>query len=112
MFGDFFTSPADLPIKHAGMKRSSRWPAVRLVHLLGHSTCAACGGTKSLNVHHIKPFHLYPSLELEPSNLLTLCEANGLSCHLQYGHLRSWPSYNATAVEDAAAWLQKIRGRP
>jgi 5-methylcytosine-specific restriction enzyme A len=47
-----------------------------------------CGGTKKLQVHHIYPVHISPRLELEPSNLITLCRAKkyGLDCHLFIGH--------------------------
>lgn len=53
--------------------RSSQWPKVRAEHLRKHPTCAACGSTEDLNVHHIQPFHLDPSLELYPPNLMTVC---------------------------------------
>ena len=29
---------------------------------------------KKLNVHHVKPFHLYPQLELDENNLITVEE--------------------------------------
>ena len=35
-------------------------------------TCARCGGTNALVVHHIKPVHVDPTLELAPDNLITL----------------------------------------
>ena len=94
--------------------RSSRWPTVRKKHVLKYNRCAACGGTTKLEVHHIKPFHLFPELELDPSNLLTLCDENkgGHSCHLLFGHLGNFKSYNTTVVEDSAYWLQKFQTRP
>jgi hypothetical protein len=62
-------------------------------------------------VHHIHPFHLYPNLELEPSNLLTLCETGG-NCHIMLGHLKNWKSYNLGVRKDAEVLLQKIKARP
>lgn len=91
--------------------RSSRWAAVRASHLKRNPTCAACGTRDKLEVHHVRPFHLYPNLELEPSNLLTLCETGG-NCHIMLGHLKNWKSYNITVRKDAEVLLQKIKARP
>lgn len=85
--------------------RSGKWARVRAEHLVKHPACAACGGVDHLQVHHVKPFHAYPELELEPSNLLTLCERPGANHHLDIGHLGCWRSYNTNAVADASYWL-------
>ena len=56
-----------------------------------------------LNVHHVKPFHLFPDLELDAGNLITLCERGAFSCHWIVGHGgRDWRDYNPTCVADAA----------
>lgn len=94
------------------VRRSSRWPKVRAAHLAGNPTCAACGTKERLEVHHILPFHLHPERELDPANLLTLCEGDVVNCHLLFGHLRSWKSWNAFVRRDAADWLRRIRERP
>lgn len=86
-------------------KRSPHWPTVRKHHLEAHPTCAACGNKKKLQVHHEKPFHTDPKLELEPTNLITLCEAVGKDCHLLYGHGDSFFWYSKTVVADAAEVL-------
>lgn len=88
-------------------QRSGRWPAVRDAFARGKS-CAACGTRSANEVHHIQPFHLMPALELEASNLVAMCR----SCHLTFGHLHSWESHNPTCVNDAAAHLLQVRGRP
>jgi 5-methylcytosine-specific restriction protein A len=90
--------------------RSVRWPAVRRAHLKAHPTCAACGGRARLNVHHLRPFHLYPELELDPENLLTLCEGGvaATNCHLLFGHGGNWSRYNPTCVASATANLVMI----
>jgi 5-methylcytosine-specific restriction protein A len=95
-------------------KRSGRWPAVRKRHLESSPCCAVCGGTEKLEVHHIVPFHLHPDLELSPGNLVTLCEANkgGVNCHLHYGHLGNYKSFNADVCSDAMQWAFKIANRP
>lgn len=97
-----------------GTLRSSKWPAVRKQHLATHPCCVLCGGTAKLEVHHIRPFHLHPELELDPTNFVTLCEAGkeGVNCHLLFGHLGNFKSFNTTVLEDAAAWLVKITQRP
>jgi 5-methylcytosine-specific restriction protein A len=98
----------------AGMARSDHWPAARAAHLKEHPTCAVCEGTEKLEVHHIHPFHLHPDLELEPTNFITLCEANkdGFDCHLGFGHLGNFKSWNVDVAVDAAAWNAKIKSRP
>ncbi|MBV8666753.1 MAG: HNH endonuclease [Burkholderiaceae bacterium] len=95
-------------------KRSNAWPAARKSHLAQHPTCAVCGGKANLEVHHIKPFHLHPDLELDPSNFVTLCEAKkgGVNCHLFVGHLGNFRSFNVNVIADSAAWLAKLFNRP
>jgi 5-methylcytosine-specific restriction endonuclease McrA len=85
--------------------RSPRWDDVRDAHIKKHPTCAACGSTTHLQVHHIKPFHLFRELELEPSNLLTLCEQSDTKCHFRIGHNGSWRKYNEHVIQEAAEAL-------
>jgi len=85
-------------------KRSSHWPTVEKHFREGHSTCAACGSKKRLNVHHIRPFHMFPELELDPTNLITLCMST-TECHFRLGHLSNWHAYNGNIREDAAEVL-------
>lgn len=97
-----------------GSKRSDKWPAVRAAHLKQFPRCAVCQGTKKLEVHHMKPFHLHPELELDPKNLITLCEnkADGVNCHLLFGHLGNFKSFNANVIPDSSSWRSKIATRP
>jgi len=81
-----------------GAARSSKWSAVRRDFLKLHPACEACGSTDDLNVHHIQPFNVAPELELDPTNLITLCRKH----HFEVGHLGNWKSANATVREDAA----------
>jgi 5-methylcytosine-specific restriction endonuclease McrA len=94
-------------------RRSSKWSRIRNIHLKEKPKCAACGGHKKLEVHHIKPFNKYPELELEPSNLITLCESkkNGVNCHLLFGHLGNYKTINPTVLEDVLTWFNKITQR-
>ena len=94
-------------------KRSSKWRSVRAQHTRENPSCAVCGSTSSLEVHHIEPFHARPDLELEPSNLLTLCDGlrrRGLNCHHLFGHFRNWRRINPNVIEDANIWLVKLEG--
>lgn len=104
------TKPADTARpRHA---RSSRWPAVRRAHLEQFPACAACGGTEGVEVHHVRPVHLFPHLELDPTNLLTLCERPGRNCHLVFGHLLSFrEGWNARVRADAADYRAKVEKR-
>lgn len=92
--------------------RSGKWAKVRAEHLRVKDKCSVCGGIKDLTVHHIKPFHLFPDLELDPTNLISLCEGNPvLNCHLFVGHLGSFKSWNPDVVKDANDWRIKIANR-
>lgn len=93
--------------------RSPKWRDVRDRFLIDNgSICAVCGKIKNLNVHHIIPVHVDKSLELETSNLITLCENRTLNCHLWVGHIGNYSSYNIDVVSDAAKILEKIKNRP
>jgi len=109
-------APAHSQTKQApdDTRRSSKWPSVRNKFIDANPSCAACGETdrKILNVHHVVPFHVDPAKELVSSNLITLCEGEVVNCHLMFGHLRNWKSWNVDVREDAAKWLAKIKNRP
>lgn len=89
--------------------RSYKWNTVRKQHLEKHPNCIACGRNKKLEVHHIKPVHLFPDLELDPSNLVTLCAD---PCHILFGHLMDFKSWNKSVVEDSKDYLTKVKDRP
>jgi len=94
-------------------KRSGAWPAARRAHLDLHPSCAVCGSLEKLEVHHIRPFHLHPELELDPKNFVTLCESRGYAnCHLFFGHLGNYRSFNVDVLSDAGQWAHKIATRP
>ena len=85
--------------------RSGKWPRVRAAWLLAHGECAFCGTTKNLNVHHIRPYHLHPELELDPENFITLCEVGNvghINCHLVFGHWGDWRAVNPCVVDIVA----------
>lgn len=89
-----------------------------------------------MQVHHVIPFHWCvllgrPDLELDPRNLITLCEDEagkpGENHHLLVGHLGSFQSANLDVEVDAgvtfhgmtgaalrgdARWRAKVGARP
>lgn len=92
----------DIGVKH---KRSSKWRSVQQDFLEKNPVCAICGTKEKLNVHHKKPFHLFPELELEESNLITLCMSKQ-ECHLTIAHGDDFKAYNSK-IETHAEILNK-----
>lgn len=94
-----------------GASRDPAWDALSNEVIADHPWCAACGGTKFLQVHHIIPFHKDPSRELDRKNLIVLCMAPTLKCHWIQGHCgRSWSCWNEDVEQTSAQFLQ-IRQR-
>lgn len=91
-----------------GALRSSQWPRVRKEYLRGHEECEVCGKRKgllrSLEAHHILPFHLFPDKELEIDSLVAVCR----SCHWSFCHFFSWASFNKDIKQD----IKRIKNRP
>jgi len=109
------------PAFPSDMNRSPEWPSVRAAHIEKYPACAACGRGDHLNAHHIKPFHIYPELELREDNLITLCgphhddESDDIddcekhrNCHYTFGHAYDWKGYNPRVTKDAAEFLKKV----
>lgn len=90
--------------------RSSKWSSFAKEVIKDHPYCSSCGDTRQLHVHHIKPFHLYPELELEKDNVIVLCMK--FKCHFIVGHLKNWKSWNNHVKEMAQNTLQMIKLRP
>jgi hypothetical protein len=89
--------------------RAPGWARLRALHLRLYPECAACGSRRNVVPHHIVPVHVDPERELDPDNLITLCEGPIVNCHLLFGHLRrSWARWNADVVEDCRRWRAKI----
>lgn len=88
-----------------GAARSACWRKARADHLAKYPCCAACGARDGVDVHHLKPVWLYPSLQCDPENLLTLC-GHPRNCHWSVGHGFDWKSYRPDAAALAATMLQ------
>ena len=89
--------------------RSPKWRKVRSEHIKNYPECAACGRKNGLEVHHIVPYHIDPSKELDPTNLITLC---GKYCHFVFGHLMDWKSWNENVVRDCTLYYLARLNKP
>lgn len=89
--------------------RSPSWSAVRKKHIEKQPCCQACGSCKRPEVHHIIPVHVDPSKELDPNNLITLCDKY---CHFIFGHLMNYKSWNDNVVEDSRVYYKKVINKP
>jgi len=94
------------------VRRDPGWAKLRKEHLAKQPACLACGSKKSVVPHHIIPVDWAKELELQPENLVTLCEGDVVNCHLLYGHHRHWRSYNPDVVEHAQRAYKLIQNRP
>ena len=98
-----------------GISRSPHWPAVEKAFAAAHTTCLF-GPHKDFpkaknQIHHTKvPFHLAilcgrGDLELDFRNLSALCQNEqgfaSADCHIKWGHLESFRSWNPNLFEDA-----------
>lgn len=92
----------EVPIPILG-KRDGSWRTVRAKYLELNPSCICCGKIKELEVHHLIPVHIDPTLELEAANLATFCER----CHLVVAHLNDWNRYNPFALDDSAMLLSR-----
>jgi hypothetical protein len=114
--------------RHA-IARSPHWPRVEHAFRAAHPHCAACppdAPPHSVSVHHKWPFHIVVALgradlELDPANLISLCETTHLlkaeNHHELLGHLADFKSYNPDVTEDAGTRFhgmtnQAIRNDP
>ena len=96
-----------------GKKRSHEWRECRNRFIRRFPECAACGGTKKLEVHHVIPFHDAPELELKHWNLMTLCRRKkyGISCHQLVGHIGNYRDINPKARSMASEMKEYLKPR-
>lgn len=107
----YFKYISDILKKKPAKLRSSEWRKVRNDHLKIEPICQWCGGKRKLEVHHIEPFHENVSRELDPTNLITLCEAKGLMCHLHKGHNGNFRDINANIREDCFNHQKELKNK-
>jgi hypothetical protein len=96
-----------------GIPRSPHWKTVRTTFRRAHPFCDACGPGSPrvhLEVHHVIPYHLCallgrPDLELDPRNLVVLCEDEGFDHHLLVGHLGDFQTSNPIVRESVSTFF-------
>ena len=89
--------------KEKAEKRSPKWPAARDRFLKKNPTCAACGCSSHIQVHHVVPFHEDHASECDPANFISLCATN--LCHARIGHGGNFKCYAPNVRELAAKVL-------
>jgi hypothetical protein len=100
---------AEQAAKH-GIARSPHWEHFKEEYEKTHpKQCAYCGSTHKVQLHHCEPFHLDPSRELDPTNMIWLCEESPSDHHLKIGHLGDFKKFNPNVVEDCRMNEQKLR---
>lgn len=84
-----------------GAARSGKWAAVRAAYFAEHPHCEfkGCDSKGPFQVHHVKDFSHHPELELDPTNLITLC-AGESNHHLYVGHQGDFQDINPHVRED------------
>lgn len=113
MIWPFAKKPVD-PKLH-GQTRSPQWDKARREFIKKHPRCAACGSKilPKLQVHHKRPFHLFPELEMVEKNWIVLCEDGPMNtnCHGLLGHCGNWSDYNENVEADAEHQLSMLASR-
>ena len=87
-----------------GAPRNPAWARESQKWLRDQDGCAVCGETIGVEVHHIRPFHLFPELEMDPDNWLALSRP----WHLYLGHLGNWSNWNPDVKSDADRFARAI----
>jgi 5-methylcytosine-specific restriction protein A len=91
----------------AEASRDPRWKPFRNNYLV-NKRCAICDSTENLELHHKKSFHDHPELELDPGNVVALCENPSRNCHFVFGHLMNWRLVNDD-IDNTIMYFQLLR---
>ena len=103
---DIVWAPPPIPAE-LSEGRSPEWEALSRSFIKKNPFCAISGLCTNLQVHHKKPFHLYPELELVESNLVVL----NVNYHFIFGHLGDWKAWNPNIVNDIKVWSNRLKHR-
>jgi hypothetical protein len=86
-------------------ERSGKWRTVRDKYIKENPLCYACGSKNELQCHHIVPFSIDKSLELNIKNLVTLCT----NCHFVFGHLHNYKNFNPEVIRDCQEHYKRVK---
>lgn len=106
----FTTDHGKLVAQEHDIERSPHWSSTVKKFLAVNGHCAVCEkstlwhGIFAHQVHHIHAFHYCvllgrPDLELDPRNLIVMCQVPGTHHHLLCGHLGEFRSFNPHVVD-------------
>jgi hypothetical protein len=84
-----------------GARRNSRFAREAKLWLRGKQ-CAYCEA-RADEAHHIFPYWLFPSLEMDPAYWLPVCRRNE-DHHLHAAHLGSFERFDVLAIQHAAVF--------
>lgn len=86
-------------------ERSPEWRELRNEFIRENPRCAVCDSESDVQAHHVKMYKFWPNLELDKTNLVTLCTSKrlGFNCHQMIGHGGSFKYYNPFVKEDIAS---------
>ena len=76
----FRPKPALRNMKHKAQPRTSRggrWHKASVAYRKAHPICEYCNKRAAVEVDHVKPWHEYPKLRYDTSNLKSTCH----DCH-------------------------------
>lgn len=86
-----------------GVPRAPGWAALAARLVRANPQCAGCG-RRSEVPHHVKPFHLFPALELLETNLVVVC----VPCHFVVCHLGDWVQWDPTCRTRLKDHLRRV----
>ena len=89
----------------SGEPRSPAWAKLSKKLISAQPYCSACGTKTNLEVHHLKPFHLFPELELVEENCIVLCRDH----HFFLGHACNWDNYVINCKDISSVWLNTVK---
>jgi predicted restriction endonuclease len=97
------------PLELARITRNSEWDRLRRQFLKLHDKCEFCGvrnrGVKTLVAHHVVPYWVDRTKELDVENLFALCEEH----HFTFGHFCNWKKFNPRIREDAELFRARAK---
>lgn len=84
-------------ISTSGVRDSYSYHKAMKKYLLNNPSCAFCGRTSKVDVHHKVPVSVCPERASDDTNMITLCRKP--QCHLVVGHLGNFKKYNSKIEE-------------
>jgi hypothetical protein len=88
------------------LRDSGRWRRVSREFRARNPSCALCRSNKSVEAHHIVPWHRSEALRYDEANLISLCRDD----HFKFGHFNNWKASNP-GISALAAFVQVQRNK-